>query len=362
MWPKTELLDLIGIQHPIILAPMAGETNPILVAAVSNAGGLGGLGCAKMSGEELITAATEIRALTDKPFNFNFFAHPESAGESKLDERCHQLMSSIYQQQHLGTPPTSTHAKHTAHRAFDDDQLAAVLKIKPRVVSFHFGLPADDKLASLRKAGCLTLCSATTVDEAKYLEQRGVDAIIAQGWEAGGHRGTFEVSSEDFGVGTMALVPQIADAVDLPVIATGGIADGRSIAASFMLGASAVQIGSAFLSCPEATVGPSYRAALKSAQDTDTRLTRAFSGRPARAKNNVYMEIMAEQQPNVAPFPQMYQLSGPLIQVSNEKQDSFAEFLLYGQAAGLNREMPAQALVEKLLDEAQCLLGNSRPN
>lgn len=357
MWPKTELLDLIGIQHPIILAPMAGETNPTLVAAVSNAGGLGGLGCAKMSSAELITAAAEIRTLTDKPFNFNFFAHAETAGESKLDEGCHQLISSIYQQQQLGTPPASTHAKDSAHRCFDDEQLAAVLEIKPRVVSFHFGLPSDDKLAALRDTGCLILCSATTVDEAKHLAQRGVDAIIAQGWEAGGHRGTFEVSSEDFGIGTMALVPQIVDAVDIPVIATGGIADGRGIAASFMLGASAAQIGSAFLSCPEAAVSASYKTALKSAKDTDTRLTRAFSGRPARAKNNAYMEIMAEQQPNTAPFPQMYQVSGPLMTNSHEKQDGFAEFLLYGQAAALNREMSAGELVAKLANEAQALLG-----
>jgi len=358
MWPRTELLDLIGIQHPFILAPMAGETNPTLVAAVSNAGGLGGLGCAKMSGEELITAAAEIRTLTDKPFNFNFFAHPEATGESKLDESCHQLIHSLYQQQQLGTPPTSTHAKHCAHRSFDDDQLGAVLEIKPRVVSFHFGLPAENKLSALREAGCLIICSATTVDEAEYLEQRGVDAIIAQGWEAGGHRGTFEVCNEDFGIGTMALVPQIVDAVDLPVIATGGIADGRGIAAAFMLGASAVQLGSAFLSCPEATVSESHRAALKSAKDTDTRLTRAFSGRPARAKNNAYMETMAKQQPSLPEFPQMYQVSGALMQSSTEQQDGFAEFLLYGQAAALNREMPAGELVNKLVDEALGLLGN----
>lgn len=358
MWPRTELLDLIGIQHPIILAPMAGETNPTIVAAVSNAGGLGGLGCAKMSGEELIAVAAEIRGLTNKPFNFNFFAHPEANDESKVDDLCHQLMSSIYQQQQLDTPPTSTYAKHCTHRSFDDDQLAAVLEIKPRVVSFHFGLPADDKLAALREAGCLIICSATTVDEAKYLQQRGVDAIIAQGWEAGGHRGTFEVSNEDFGIGTMALAPQIVDAVKLPVIAAGGIADGRGIAASLILGASAVQIGSAFLSCPEASVSRSCRAALKFAKDTDTRLTRAFSGRPARAKNNAYMEIMAEQQPSLAPFPHMYQLSGPLMKNSSEKQDGFADFILYGQAASLNREMPAGELVEKLAEEALKLLGN----
>lgn len=359
MWPSTRLLDLLGIQQPIILAPMAGETNPTLVAAVSNAGGLGGLGCAKMSGAELHAAAAEIRSLTDKPFNFNFFAHPSSAGESELDADFYQLMSSIYQQQNLGTPPTSTSAELCAHRSFDDEQFSALLDIKPAVVSFHFGLPAAEKVSALQQAGCKILSSATTVDEAKYLAQRGVDAIIAQGWEAGGHRGTFEVSNEDFGVGTMALVPQIADAVDLPVIATGGIADGRGIAASFMLGASAVQIGSAFLSCPEAAVSEAYRAALTTAKETDTRLTRAFSGRPARAKNNTYMEIMTKHQPSLPDFPQMYQVSGALMQASTEQQDNFAEFLLYGQAARLNREMPAGELVKKLVDESLKLLGNN---
>jgi len=359
MWPTTRLLDLFGIQHPIILAPMAGETNPALVAAVSNAGGLGGLGCAKMSGQDLHAAATEIRSLTDQPFNFNFFAHPTSAGESDLDDEFYPLISTIYQQQNLGMPPKSTSAELCAHRSFDDEQFSALLEIKPAVVSFHFGLPAADKISALQQAGCKILCSATTVEEAKYLEQRGVDAIIAQGWEAGGHRGTFEVSDESYGIGTMALVPQIVDAVNVPVIATGGIADGRGIAAAFMLGASAAQLGSAFLSCPEASVSESCRAALTTAKDTDTRLTRAFSGRPARAKNNTYMETMAKHQPSLPEFPQMYQVSGALMQASTERQDDFAEFLLYGQAAGLNREMPAGELVKKLADEAQSLLGES---
>jgi len=359
MWPTTRLLDLFGIQHPIILAPMAGETNPALVAAVSNAGGLGGLGCAKMSGQDLHAAATEIRSLTDQPFNFNFFAHPTSAGESDLDDEFYPLISTIYQQQNLGMPPKSTSAELCAHRSFDDEQFSALLEIKPAVVSFHFGLPAADKISALQQAGCKILCSATTVEEAKYLEQRGIDAIIAQGWEAGGHRGTFEVSDESYGIGTMALVPQIVEAVNLPVIATGGIADGRGIAAAFMLGASAAQLGSAFLSCPEASVSESCRAALTTAKDTDTRLTRAFSGRPARAKNNTYMETMAKHQPSLPEFPQMYQVSGALMQASTERQDDFAEFLLYGQAAGLNREMPAGELVKKLADEAQSLLGES---
>lgn len=357
MWPTTRLLDLLGIQHPIILAPMAGETNPALVAAVSNAGGLGGLGCAKMSGPDLHAAAIEIRSLTEKPFNFNFFAHPASVGETDLNDEFYPLISSIYQQQNLGMPPKSTSAKLCVHRAFDNEQFSALLEIKPAVISFHFGLPAADKVSALQQAGCKILCSATTVEEATYLEHRGIDAIIAQGWEAGGHRGTFEVSDESYGIGTMALVPQIVDAVNLPVIATGGIADGRGIAAAFMLGASAVQLGSAFLSCPEAAVSEAYRAALSTAKETDTRLTRAFSGRPARAKNNAYMETMTKHQPSLPEFPQMYQVSRALMQASTERQDHFAEFLLYGQAAGLNRVMPAGELVEQLVTEAQTLLG-----
>jgi len=353
MWPRTELTDLLQIKHPIIQAPMAGSTNPELVSAVSSAGGLGSHGCARMTAAELIDTARDTRAITDKPFNLNFFAHAEPAETPEEDANVESLLAHSYVERGIGELPE----KHkTMYDPIDENILAALLEIRPGVVSFHFGLPTSDMLGALRDAGCIILCSATTVTEAKLLADRGVDAVIAQGWEAGGHRGTFHTSFEDFGIGTMALVPQIVDAIDLPVIAAGGIADARGIAAAFKLGASGVQLGSAFLSCPEASISDAHRSAIRNARDDDTRLTRAFSGRPARARNNPYMEKMTEQRTRFPDFPMMYKFSRPLMESSAENNDNEFSFLLYGQATALNCEMPAAELVAKLASEAQQLL------
>ena len=353
MWPRKDLTDLLQIEHPIIQAPMAGSSTPALAGAVSNAGGLGSLGCAAMSVDQLVTTAGKLRAITERPFNLNFFAHAEPQQTPEIDTRIQAQLAATYQQRGISGPLQNV---ATAYDPFNDETLSALLKIKPKVVSFHFGLPAAEMLAALSDAGCIILCSATTVAEAEILAKNGVDAIIAQGWEAGGHRGTFDISFEDFGIGTMALVPQIVDAVNLPVIAAGGIADARGIAAAFNLGASGVQMGSAFLSCPEASISDAHRAALRNARDDDTRLTRAFSGRPARAKNNNYIEAMAANRNPLPDFPLMYNFSRPLMQSSNDKDDSEFNFLLYGQAAALNCEMPAAELVSKLIEEAIVLL------
>jgi nitronate monooxygenase len=355
MWPCTELTDLLQIKHPIIQAPMAGSTNPELVGAVSNAGGLGSHGCARMSATELFDTAKDTRAITDKPFNLNFFAHAEPAETPEEDAIVESLLADNYLDRGIGDLPENHKASYAP---FDEKILAALLEIKPGVVSFHFGLPTLDMLGALRDAGCITLCSATTVAEATVLADSGVDAIIAQGWEAGGHRGTFNTSFEDFGIGTMALVPQIVDAVEIPVIAAGGIADARGIAAAFKLGASGVQLGSAFLSCPEASISDAHRSAIRNAQDDDTRLTRAFSGRPARARNNPYMEKMTKQRLRYPDFPMMYKFSGPLMESSTANNDDDFSFLLYGQATALNCELPAYELLEKLAQEAQDLLSS----
>jgi len=353
MWPKNDLTELLQIEHPIIQAPMAGSSTPALAGAVSNAGGLGSLGCAAMSLDELVTTTDKLRTITDQPFNLNFFAHTEPQERPKVDSQVSTQIAFAYQERAI-SGPSKNNTK--TYDQFNIDTVSALLKIKPRVVSFHFGLPSTDLVAALRDTGCNILCSATTVEEAKWLAENGVDAIIAQGWEAGGHRGTFEVSFEDFGIGTMALVPQIVDAIDLPVIAAGGIADGRGIAAAFNLGASGVQLGSAFLSCPEASISTAHRNALQNARDDDTRLTRAFSGRPARARNNRYIELMAQQRGKLVDFPLMYRFSRPLMQSSVDNNDDDYSFLLYGQAAALNREMPASDLVTKLTEEALSLL------
>ncbi len=350
MWPKRDLIDLLGIDHPIVQAPMGGESTPAMVVAVSNAGGLGGLGCSFMSMEELRTKAEEIRSGTNRPFNFNFFAHPEPREDPDLDAETRARVAPFYEE--LGLDSVPEHGEAPCE-TFNEAKLSVLLDIRPKITSFHFGLPPRDMVKALQDAGSLIFCSATTVAEARFLNESGVDAIIAQGWEAGGHRGTFETSFEDFGVGTMALVPQIVDAVDVPVIAAGGIADGRGIAAAFALGASGVQMGTAFLSCPEASISDDHRAALRQARDDDTRLTRAFSGRPARAKNNRYIEAMAEQRTALPDFPTMYGFTDPLSQASAKRGDGGFQSLLYGQAAALNRELPAADLMERLIDEAQ---------
>ncbi|HSA81824.1 MAG TPA: nitronate monooxygenase [Geminicoccaceae bacterium] len=353
MWPRRDLIDLLGIDHPIIQAPMGGESTPMLAVAVCNAGGLGGLGCSFMSLEELRASADELRSGTKGPFNLNFFAHPEPSEDPDVNAQTRARVAPFYAELGLANLPDRGEAPCDT---FNEAKLSVLLEIRPTVTSFHFGLPPRDMVKALQDVGSVILCTATTVAEARMLNDAGVDAIIAQGWEAGGHRGTFETSFEDFGVGTMALIPQVVDAVDVPVIAAGGIADGRGIAAALALGASGVQMGTAFLSCPEANISDTYRAALRHARDDDTRLTRAFSGRSARAKNNRYMESMAEHRTSLPDFPTMYGFSEPLEQASAQRGDTGFQFLLYGQAAALNCELPAADLMARLIHDAQSVL------
>ena len=353
MWPRRELIDLLDIEHPILQAPMGGDATPALATAVSNAGGLGGLGCSFLSTDELRATAETLRAGTNRPFNLNFFAHPEPREDPERDARTRERVAPFYQELDLGEPPARGEAPWDS---FTAAKLSVLLEVRPAVVSFHFGLPPLEMVRALQEAGSRILCSATTVAEARQLEAAGIDAVIAQGWEAGGHRGTFETSYEDFGVGTLALVPQVVDAVSLPVIAAGGIADGRGIAAAFALGASGVQMGTAFLACPEANVSDRDRAALRQARDDDTRLTRAFSGRPARARKSRYIEAMAAERAPLAAFPTMYSFSDPLRAAGEAADSDDFQFLLYGQAAALNRELPAAELVERLVEETRSVL------
>ena len=351
MWPKTHLTDLLGNEHPVIQAPMAGSTTVELVAAVCNAGGIGSMGYSGTPTETIRQDAEKIRKLTDKPFNFNFFAHEAPVNKPEVIEATRERLKPFYSKLGLGEIPRDLSKPLLT---FTQERLELLLDIKPPLVSFHFGLPESIAIESLKSAGCRILCSATTTAEAIALEQSGVDIVVAQGWEAGGHRGSFEVNHDDHGVGTMALVPQIVDAVNIPVVAAGGIADGRGIAAAFMLGACGVQMGTAFLSCPEANVSDVHLEAIQNASDDDTRLTKAFSGRPARARGNNYMESIAAHRLPLPDFPTMYTLSGPLREASDDTLDF--RFLLYGQAAALNREMPAAELVRTLVAEARNLL------
>jgi len=355
MWPRTDLLELLDITHPIIQAPMSGFSSPALVAAVSNAGALGSLGCATLATQAARDQVEEIRRASNRPFNLNFFVHPAPRIDAHVAHRVRARLSTYYDEFGAGSvPEPSVPFPH-----FDHERLQLVLDLRPRVVSFHFGLPPADALKRIKQTGAVVLSSATTVAEARKLEAEGVDGVIAQGLEAGGHRGTFTEGDGAGLIGTMALVPQVVDAVRVPVIAAGGIADGRGIAAAFALGASGVQIGTAFLGCPEAVVPAIHRDALRRAADEDTRLTRAFTGRPARALRNRLIDEMDDSE--VLEFPAQASLMRPLFQVDSDMARAAFLPLWAGQAAPLVRDLSAAEFVDTLVAEAQQRLPGSQP-
>ncbi len=347
------LTGLIGTELPILLAPMAGASTPELAAAVSNAGGLGALGSAMMSAAELRKETAAVRGLTNKSFNLNFFVHHEPDLADYDAKPMRQALSGYFDEFGLGeVPPPSVPAP-----AFNEEMLELLIEIRPRVASFHFGLPAPDWVERIKEAGIAVIASATTAAEARALESGGADAVIAQGHEAGGHRGTF-LDHVDLGtVGTMALVPQVVDAVSVPVIAAGDIGDARGIAAACMLGAAGVQLGTAYLACPEAKVHPGHRKALAEASDHSTVVTKIFSGRPARAIRNRLTEEMRWHEDSAAPFPAQRPMIAPL--TSAGAKQNRAEFmqLWSGQAARLSKAEPAAEKTTRLMAEAYRLLG-----
>jgi nitronate monooxygenase len=355
MKPSEKLKTLLGIDLPIVQAPMAGSATPELAAAVANAGGLGSLGVAMMKPAELREAIGKLRSLTNKPFNLNYFVH----GEPELDGYDMGPMQSALAPHYAAFGLGAVPAPASPAPSFNDEQLALLLELQPKVASFHFGLPSEEAMRAVRKAGIVVLGSATTVAEAKALERGGVDAIVAQGHEAGGHRGTF-LDHVDLGtVGTMALVPQVVDAVSVPVIAAGGIGDARGIAAAFMLGAAGVQLGTAYLVCPEAGVSPLYRKALSEVSDHATVVTKLFSGRPARAIRNRLTEELRALEDKAAPFPAQRGMVAPLLAASaREGKAEFAQ-LWSGQAARLARVEPAGEKTVRLMREAKALLGDA---
>ncbi|MEL7281663.1 MAG: nitronate monooxygenase [Pseudomonadota bacterium] len=348
MWQDRRICDLLGIDHPILLAPMAGTTTPDMVAAVSNAGGLGSHGCATMAPDTLEAEMAAIRRLTNRPVNLNFFCHEPPRMEEAHHTGLLAALAPHYEAAGIDAP---TDMPAPEFVPFGDAHLELLLRHPPSVVSFHFGLPEDAAVAALKDAGATILCSATTVEEARWLEARGVDAIIAQGWEAGGHRGVFLELDNDAQVGLFALLPQVADAVDVPVIAAGGIADGRGIAAAFALGASGVQIGTAFITATETRSHARHQSAVKAGDDRSTRISASVSGRPARTHRTVWMDAMARV--DAAPFPLMYHYARPLQAADGDRH----QFSLYGQSARLAPQGDAAARLATLVADAQARLG-----
>ncbi|MFT5446914.1 MAG: nitronate monooxygenase [Gammaproteobacteria bacterium] len=356
IWSDDRLLDLLQIEQAIIQAPMAGSTSPELAAAVSNSCAMGSLGCAMMGPDKVRDEIVALRGATNRAFNINFFCHEPPGEDAIKNARAVELLQPFYDENGLGEAP----AVAASNFPFDTAMLAVMLELQPRVVSFHFGMPERHLVAPLRDAGIVVLCRATSVREAHHLQSMGVDAVIAQGFEAGGHRGDFATSYEASCIGTMALVPQIVDAVTIPVIAAGGIADGRGIAAPLMLGASGGQIGTAFLSTNEAVVPDVYRDVIAAASEADTRMTRAFSGRPAREIRNRFIDAMAGAQDELPDFPLLNTLTRPLRAASQRNGSADLVSLWPGQALTLNRSIAAAALVDALVRETAEALSRHR--
>lgn len=352
MWPDRRILDLIGIEHPIIQAPMAGLKGD-LTASVAEAGGLGSLGCAMLTPDQVRAEVEAIRRRTAGPFNLNFFCHQPPSPDPRREAAWRSRLAPYYAE--LGLDPDAPVA--TASRApFSEAMADLVAALRPKVASFHFGLPEPGLLDRVKQAGCLVFASATTAAEARWLERHGVDAVIAQGAEAGGHRGMFLTDNPASQAGTFALVPQIADAVGVPVIAAGGIADGRGIVAAMTLGAAAVQIGTAYLFCPESGVSAPHRAALRAARDDSTALTNLFTGRPARAVTNRLMREVGPLSPDAPAFPLAAAALQPLRAAAEARGSGDFSPLWSGQAAALGREIGAAALTRALAAEAQAIL------
>jgi nitronate monooxygenase len=352
MWNDRKILDLLDIEHPIIQAPMASATNPVVVAAVSNAGGLGSFGAAGSSPARLQETVTAIREGTGRPFNINLFAAytEEFDRDVRPGPRLAAKLAEYHAEFGLGDVPVPG-----AMFGPFDAQLDVLVDQKIPIISFHFG--ADPvAVGKAHSCGAKVLSSATTVAEAIALEQAGVDAVIAQGSEAGGHRGTFAIDYEKALIGTMALVPQVVDAVKVPVIAAGGVMDARGIVACLALGASAVQMGTAFLGCPETSVLDGWRASLRHAAAEDTKVTKALSGRPARGIRNRYIEEVEALNETLLPYPAQYSVSRELRKSATERDDTGFMSMWAGQGVGLIRDQPVAELMRDLINGSQELI------
>ncbi len=328
---------------------MAGAQGPELCIAVCKAGGLGSIPCAMLTPEVLCEQIAAIRAATDAAFNVNFFAHTPPEPDADAAARWTARLAPYYAEAGLDLAAASA---GSGRAPFDQATCDVIEEMRPPVVSFHFGLPAEPLLARVKATGAKILSSATTVAEAHWLAARGVDAVVAQGREAGGHRGMFLNDDIEAQPGLIALLPQVVDAIDLPVIAAGGIADGRGIAAAFALGASAVQIGTAYLLTPQSMISELHRAALREARDDATRLTNLYTGRPARG---LLTRFMREQGPmnSAAPaFPLATGACAPLRAAFEKSGATDFSPLWAGEAGALAREEDAGELTRRLWREA----------
>ncbi|WP_439925784.1 NAD(P)H-dependent flavin oxidoreductase [Nitrobacter sp. JJSN] len=349
MWPDRKLIDLFGIEFPIVQAPMAGIMDADLVIGAAEGGALGSLPCAMLSPDKVREQVGIIRQRVKVPLNMNFFVHRAVAADPQRDAGWRMRLGAYYKE--LGLDPSVPTAP--ANRApFDAAMCEVVEDMKPEVVSFHFGLPDRPLLDRVKATGAVVVGCATIVREAVWLEENGVDAIIAQGAEAGGHRSMFLTDNIAAQPGLFALVPQMADVVRVPIIAAGGVADGRGIAAAFALGAAGVQIGTAYLRCPESKVSVLGRAALATAGDESTVITNIMTGRPARGIANRVMREVGPVSPDAPAFPHAAAAFAPLKAVAEKQGKPDFTNLWAGQAVRLGREMRAAELTRALAGDA----------
>lgn len=349
MWPDRRLIDLFKTEFPIVLAPMAGVMDADLVVAAAKGGALGSLPCAMLSADKAREQVQIIRQRISAPINMNFFCHKQAAADPSQQAAWKERLTPYYKE--FGLDPAEP--INAANRApFDAAMCEVVEELKPEIVSFHFGLPEQSLLARVRATGCKIIAAATTVKEAIWLEEHGVDAITAQGAEAGGHRGMFLTDNIAEQPGTFALVPQVVDAVHVPVIAAGGIADGRGIAAAFALGAAGVVIGTAYLRCPESKVSALARTALAQGRDDSTVVTNVMTGRPARGLVNRAMREVGPVSPLAPQFPHAATPFAPLRAAAEKRGSLDFTNVWAGQAVRLGRDMPAAELTRALAGSA----------
>ena len=351
IWNQTRVSSLLGVEYPIIQGPLGGFSSQRLTAAVSNFGALGSFGAHSIEPQAIRDVIAEIRSLTDKPFAINLWVSMEDEGAQTLDEAAFRRAASSlapFIERVGGAQPSFTPYKPMRF----EDQARAVLEAKPPVFSFITGIPPKEILDEARKQKIVIVGTATTPDEAVALEQAGVDIVVASGFEAGGHRGSFLGSAEDSLTGTMSLVPQTVDAISIPVVAAGGIADARGIAAAFALGAEGVQMGTVFLACEESGAHPVHREAILSGRAAHTALTRGFTGRLARGIHNELMQEMNRPGTEILPYPLQRGLMRSLAIPAQKAGNAELLALWAGQSANLARRVGVDELLRSLVDGA----------
>lgn len=350
MSSKT-FLEQAGIQHPVIQAPMAGVSTPQLAAAVTNAGGLGSLGIGASTTAQAREMIQQTQALTTGPFNVNVFCHKPARRDAGAEADWVQYLAPLFAE--AGEEPPSSLSEIYTSFIDDNETLEMLLELRPAVVSFHFGVPSAECIGALKGAGIYTMATATRPAEAAEIEAAGIDAIVAQGIEAGGHRGMFNPDAPDECLNTTALVQLLARQTVLPIIAAGGIMDGYAMKAALESGAAAVQFGTAFVLCPESAANEAYREALKSERAAETRLTKVLSGRPARGIVNRLISFgEAKNSPPPASYPVAYDVAKRLNAAASKLGNHEFAAQWAGQGAPLARELPAADLVALIVKES----------